>query len=463
MKYQNSRVMLYAGTLNKKLSDLSKIKFIRDTFILQVGTAATIGLSAITSILLARVLKPSGYGTYGLVFSIYGFISILGDVGVWYSTLTRFSRAYARGDRKETLELLAFYIKISIITTAFILTLGLLCAPYLASRLYNNPEIGNLARLLFLMVPLGIIYALVTNVLQSVGMMKRLTILESLNSVIISLLVIGFVLIGLGITGVVYGYVLATLLSSTIGLLIYFKLHRQLGDTLPSLQEVLKRVPQIGIRKYFSLGFLISVDKNIGNLIETAPILILGAFVAVEGVGYFKIASRAAALLPILVAAISRNLASKLPERMGKGDIEGFRNSFIKVSLYAGCISVGCTFVFILIAPYLVRYLYGIEYIPAIRLIYVLSIYAGISGFGVGLGPLYRTVERVDLPIKINLLLLIILAPIGLILINYLKATGAALFVSSWYALSTFISFYIALKILKRPERWGKVVKEPST
>src|SRR3990172_11517210 len=143
MKHQNSRVMLYTGTLNKKLSDLSKIKFVRDTFILQAGTSVTIGLSAITSILLARILKPSGYGTYGLVFSIYCFISILGNVGVWHSTVTRFSEAYARGDRKEAIELLAFFIKISIITTSFILILGLLGAPYLASKLYNNPEIGN--------------------------------------------------------------------------------------------------------------------------------------------------------------------------------------------------------------------------------------------------------------------------------------------------------------------------------
>ena len=182
--------MLYAGALNKKLSDLSKIKFVRDTFILQVGTVFRAGVGAITSILLARILEPSGYGIYGLVFSIYGFISILGDPGIGYSTVTRFSEAYARRDRKEAIELLAFFIKISIITTAFILTLGLLGAPYLASRLYNNSEIGNLARLLFLIAPLGIIYALVTTVLQSVRMMKRLTILESLKSVIILLLVI---------------------------------------------------------------------------------------------------------------------------------------------------------------------------------------------------------------------------------------------------------------------------------
>ena len=460
MKYQNSRVMLYAGTLNKKLSELSKIKFVKDTFTLQIGTAVKIGLSTIISILLARILKPSGYGTYGLVFSIYGFISILGDVGVGYSTLNRFSKAYARGDRKEAIELLAFFIKISIITTAFILMLGLLGAPYLASKLYNNPEIGNLARLLFLMAPLGIIYTMVATVLQSVRMMKRLTILESIKSFIISLLVIGFVLTGLEITGVVYGYVLATLLSSTIGLLVYFKLHMQLGDTLPSFKEVLKRVPRIGIRKYFSLGFLISVNKNIEKLISNLPILILGAFAAVEGVGYFKIAASAAGFLPTFIETISSNMGSKLPESVGKGDIEGFRNNFIKVSLYAGCISLGCTIVFIFIAPYLVIYLYGIEYTPAVKLIYVLGIYAGVWGFRVGLDPFYRTIERVDLTIKINSLLFIILIPIGLILVKYFKATGAALFVSSWYALSTFISFYIALKILKRPERWGKVIKE---
>src|SRR3989304_1630294 len=172
MKYQNSRVMLYAGTLNKKLSELSKIKFVKDTFTLQIGTAVKIGLSTIISILLARILEPSGYGTYGLVFSIYGFISILGDVGVGYSTLTRFSRAYARGDRKETIELLAFFIKISVITTVFILTLGLLGAPYLASKLYNNRDIGQRGRLLLVFLALELSGNAGPPSIQSVRIMK---------------------------------------------------------------------------------------------------------------------------------------------------------------------------------------------------------------------------------------------------------------------------------------------------
>src|SRR3990170_3983698 len=311
MEYQNNRAVLYFGILIKKLLDLFKIKFIRDTFTLQVGTAIKLGMSAITSILLARILQPSGYGTYGLVFSIYGFISIIGNFGVGYSTITRYSKAYAKGDKKEAIELIAVFIKISIITALITLTLGILSAPYLTSKLYNNSKIGNLASILFLTEPIGIIFALVTTVLQSMRMMKRLIILESLDSFITSLLIIGFVLIGLGIPGTVYGNVLATLLSSAIGLLIYFKLHSQLGDTVPLLREVLKRALRIEIRKYFPLGFLISVSNNIDKLIEAVLILTLGVFVAVEGVGYFKIALGATVFLLFPITAISRNLEKK--------------------------------------------------------------------------------------------------------------------------------------------------------
>ncbi len=460
MQYRNSRVVLYAGALNKRFSDLSRIKFVRDTFTLQIGTALKIGISAITSIILARILKPSGYGTYGLVFSIFGFINILGDVGADYSTIARFSAAYTRGDRKEATELLAFFIKISLITSVLILILGILGAPYLALKLYKNPEIGYLTRLLFLTVPLGIIYSFATDVLQSIRMMKQLTILESLDSIITSLLVICFVLIGLGINGVVYGNVLATLLSSIIGLLIYFKLHRQMESILPSFGEVLKRLPRIEVRKYFSLGFLISVSKNIDRFIDSMPTLILGSFIAVEGVAYFNIAMGAASLIVVSTAAIARNLGSKLPQIIGKGNLDEFRSNFVKASVYTGYISLGCTFVFLFAAPYLVRYLYGREYLPAVRLIYLLAIYSGVSGFRVGPVQLYRTIERVDIPIKINLLLLVFLTPVGLILIKYFKATGAALFVSGWYVFSVSISFYVALQIANQPERWGKIVKE---
>jgi len=440
--------MMDIAKINEKLLALFKIKFVKDTLILQFGTLATVGANLATSVLLARILQPERYGIYALVFSLYGLIGLFGNVGVGQATVTRLAEAYAKGDEEEITNLLAFFVKMSAIMATFISIVGFLVLPYLAARMYGDPEIGHMARPLFLIAPLGVMYGLVTTILQSVRMMQQLTILESLMTILTSIFVIGFVFLGLGVSGIVYGHVLATLFSSAIGLLIYHRLRWQLGSALPSLRKTLKQVWQVGIKKYFGLGFLIAVDKNIGKLADLIPILLLGIFVKPEEVSYFKIAVGAIGLPLVLLGAISRNLAAKLPEAKGEGNVKEFRESFLKVSVYSGFISIGCTFAFVLVAPYLVRYLYGVEYLSAVRLIYILAISSGLLGFGVGLGPSFRTVQRVGIPIKINLLNLIILTPVGAILVNNMGKVGAAFFTAGWYVLTTFIPLFFAWRIV---------------
>ena len=445
--------MIDIAKINEKLLALFKIKFVKHTLILQFGTLTTMGANLATSVLLARILQPERYGIYALAFSLYGLIGLFGNVGVGQATVTRLAEAYAKRDEEEVTNLLAFFVKVSAIMATFISIVGFLVLPYLAARMYGDPEIGHMARPLFLIAPLGVMYGLVTTILQSVRMMQQLTILESLMTILTSVFVIGFVLLGLGVSGIVYGHVLATLFSSAIGLLIYHKLRWQLGSALPSLRKTLKQVWQVGIKKYFGLGFLIAVDRNIGKLAALIPILLLGIFAEPEEVSYFKIAVSAIGLPLILLGAISRNLAVKLPETKGRGNIKEFRESFLKVSLYSGFISIGCTSAFVLIAPYLVRYLYGMGYLPAVKLIYILAISSGLLGFGVGLGPFFRTVPRMDLPIKINLSKLAILIPIGLVLVKNTGTIGAALFVTSGNLFSTVIGLLVALAAAKpKPE-----------
>lgn len=439
--------MIDIARINQKLLALFKIRFVKDTVILQFGTLATMGANLATSVLLARILQPERYGIYALVFSLYGLIGLFGNVGVGQATVTRLAEAYAKGDEEEITNLLAFFVKMSAIMATFISIVGFLVLPYLAARMYGDSEIGHMARPLFLIAPLGVMYGLVTTILQSVRMMQQLTILESLMTILTSIFVIGFVFLGLGVSGIVYGHVLATALSSVIGLLIYHRLRWQLGSALPSLRKTLKQVWQVGIKKYFGLGFLIAVDKNIVKLADLMPILLLGIFVKPEEVSYFKIAVGAIGLPLVLLGAISRNLAAKLPEVKGRGDIREFRNSFLRVSVCSGFVSSMCTIAFVLIAPYLVKYLYGEKYLPAVNLIHILAISSGVAGFGVGLGPLFRTAQRMDLPIKINLSKLAILIPIGLVLVKNMETIGAALFATSGKLFSTVIGLVTALAV----------------
>jgi len=442
--------MINLARINEKLLALFKIKFVKDTLFLQAGTVVAIGANFITSVVLARILQPERYGIYALVFSLYGLIGLLANVGVGPATVTRLAEAYARKDEEEVTNLLAFFVKMSAITATFTFIVGFSFSPYLAARMYGSPEIGHMARLLFFIAPLGIMYGLVTTVLQSVRMMQQLTILESFMTILTSVFIISFVLLGLGIRGIVYGRVLATALSSVIGLLIYHRLRWQLGNALPSLRKALSRVRKAKVRKYLTFGFLIAIDKNIANLYTIVPVQLLGIYASPSSVGFFKLALGVITLPMALFNSIIRNLSSKLPEDMGRRDFRGLRQNFIKVTITSGLLSLIIIGLFVILVPYFVPFVYGEGYRPALSLIYLLVPYPIITAIGGGLGPLYRTLDKMGVAIGAKLITLAIMLPLGLVLISKTKEVGAALFVDGIFLFSIICTALWILPALDR-------------
>ena len=453
--------MVNTSKISEKLLAFFKIKFVKDTLILQAGTVVTMGANLATSVLLARILQPERYGIYALVFSLYGLIGLFGNVGVGLATVTRLAEAYAKRDEEEVTNLLAFFVKMSAIMAVFILVVGFLLSPYLASKMYDSREIGHIAQLLFLIAPLGIMYGLVTTILQSVRMMQQLTILESLMTILTSVLVIGFVLLGLGVNGIVYGHVLATLFSSAMGLLIYHRLRWQLGSALPSLRRALKRVWQVRIKEYFGLGFLIAVDKNIGKLYTMLPIVFLGIFAIPREVSHFKIAYGAISLLKNVTTALGRNVAVKLPEIYAKKDIKHVKRELFKILKFSLSISIGLTFVFLLLSPWFIGMAYGNEYISAINNIYILGIYSGLAGAGV-VSYIFRTINRVEVAIKIGLVTLLTSFALGLTLVKEMGALGAAILVDLQFIIPTALALLFVLNYKREAESSSKNLKVPT-
>ena len=101
--------------LYQKAKSFSKISFVRDVGVLQVGRAIFIIFNTASSIILARLLKPELYGIYGLVFAFVGLIGIFLAWGGDYASLTLLPQAYAKKDRTEIKNILAYYVKISLL------------------------------------------------------------------------------------------------------------------------------------------------------------------------------------------------------------------------------------------------------------------------------------------------------------------------------------------------------------
>lgn len=384
-----------------KFRDFVKISFVQDVGILEIGKFLSIILSVVSSVILARLLHPELYGVYGLIFAFVGLVGIFMNWGGMYAGLTLLAEASAKRDKQEIKNVLTYFIKITLLAFCFIGIFGIFLAPFLTELLYDNIQIGHWARVVLLAGFLNVIYGLLVIVLQVFRKIKQLTILETLNKFVYSLLPIIFIYAGWGLVGVVWGHFVSAFIFLILAIFLYFSLVSQ-DKLLPGLGQIFLNFKAIKLKKYFNFGFSIAVDKNLSSLISLLPVVFLGIFAPAQEVGYLKIALGYIAIPSIILEPVSRLLTVQLPKSRAY-DPQLLKEHFLKTTFYSGLISVLLLAPFIVLASFLVKLFYGAEYAFSVRLIYYLSALIVFFGFSVGISAFYRTVNRIKTSIAINI------------------------------------------------------------
>jgi len=431
-----------------RFKDFIRISFVQDVSILGIGKFLSILLSVVSSIILARLLQPELYGIYGLIFAFVGLIGIFMNWGGNFASLTLLAEAYAKKDKQEIKNILTYFIKITFWAICIVGVLSIVFTPFLTELLYHNSQMGYWVRIVLLASFLTIIYSLLVVILQSIRKIKQLTILETFNKFIYILLPIIFVLLGWGLTGVVWGYFIPAFIFLILSIFIYSFLAKK-DKLLPSLEQIFSNFRKIKIKKYFNFGFLIAVNQNLSRFHSLLPVIFLGIFASMQDVGYFKIALGYITISSMALEPISRLLNVQLPKSKSYS-LQIFKEHFYKTSFYSGLISILLVIPFVVLAPYLIKFFYGEEYIQSIRLVYYLAIFVAFSGFGIGLGPFYRTVNKMKIPIIINTFQIILMTLLIIILVkNYSSLMAITLSFIISTVLFLFIHFLIIKNILK--------------
>jgi len=150
---------------------------------------------------------------------------------------------------KKLKNILTYFVKVTLLAICIVGILSVILAPFLADLLYNNSQIGHWARIILLASFLTIIYGLLIIVLQSVRKIKELTILEIFNKFVYTLLPITFVLIGWGLTGIVWGHFISALIFLILTIFLYSFLIKK-DEFLPSLSQIFSNFRKIKFKKY---------------------------------------------------------------------------------------------------------------------------------------------------------------------------------------------------------------------
>jgi O-antigen/teichoic acid export membrane protein len=105
---------------------------------------------------------------------------------------------------------------------------------------------------------------------------------------------------------------------------------------------------------------------------------------------------------------------------------ERLRSFFLSVSSVGGLASVAITVPFVVLSPWLIPVLFGSAFSGSVPLVLILAIDSALLGLGLTAGPMFRTLDRTDLPIRVHLIVLLVGLPLAYVMIRTHGAMAAA-------------------------------------
>ena len=271
----------------------------------------------IFSILVARAVGSEQYGLYTLGLTIVPILSMLALLGLQTGVVAYLAPAIRENDEKKIWGIIQISAGIpALLSILFGVVLFLLAEP-IAILGFHDPRLIPLLQIVSVSIPMDAISFIAYQIIISYKKPQYSVLAHNIVLPVAKLLLsIGFLLLGMGVAGIILAHVIA----SAIGfiLIIYFV------NSLFSLKRPLTPSKQmtVEILKYSLPVHLGWVLNTIRGTLET---LVLGFVGLISGVGIFAVAARISSLGTLLflsVGNISTPLIAEFHNRGEMGQLE---------------------------------------------------------------------------------------------------------------------------------------------
>ena len=383
------------------------------------------GLSKALSLLiisiLAHILPPENFGLVALATLAIDYLSVVGDLGLG-SALVQL-----RGNIDEASDTV---FSINLITGLGLSTLTFIVAPF-AATFFREPELVPVLRWLGLSFTLSAIGAVHNVRLQRALNFRRKLIPDLGNSIIKGIISITMALSGFGVWSLVIGQLVGGGIASLL------------------LWVVVPWRPRLHIRpdlagKLFSFGLVIMLNNALAILGDSFDYLVIGRVFNTAALGVYTLAYRLPELLVIntlwVMTAVLFPAFSEI-----QSDIEMLRTNFLKVIRYVEMIVVPLCLGMVVAADPIIRVFFGEQWLEAIPIMRVLSLYALVTSIGFHVGDVYKAIGRPDILLKIAIPVFSIR-----ILALWIGAQYSLLGVAIAHLVSTVIEVTIRLTVATR-------------
>ena len=354
-----------------------KNKFIKSSLILIIGGIITKILSFIIRIYFTRVIGTEGINIYSIIMPTYSLLITITQLGFPIAI----SNIIAKGEKKGK-NVVFSLIPVSIILNIFLIAIILITSKYLAINLLHNKDAY------FPLISIGFVLPFISlsSIIRGYFFGKQQMMPHSISNIIEQLFKLFIVLIILpkllkfGTVIAVSGYILISILSETISIII-FLLYLPKGFTIN--KNDLK--PDLGtIKECLSIGMPNVGSRIIGNIGYFLEPIILTNILLFVGYNTSCIINKYAIyntyVIPVLIVPtfLLIGLGTSLIPEISKNrlDIKKLRKIFKKIMLFSLILGLVANFFMYNYAALIIKIIFhtieGVNYIKFLSLFFTL-------------------------------------------------------------------------------------------
>ena len=426
-----------------KAADMAKISA-KGSFHLLWGLIISTLISSVGVIFIARLLGSDQYGLYTIVLTAPSLIAIFRDWGV-NSAITHFAAKYREENR--TAEIRSIFVSgllFEVVLGLALSVLSLVLSDFLATSIFNRPEIGPLIQLASFMILAGGLINAATAVFTGVEKMVLNSVMLICNSLLKTSIIIALVVLGLGTSGAVIGFTSGFMIAGLIGILLMWTLYRHLPKAgIHKLEKMayMKTLLTYGVPLSFS-AILLGFQAQFYNFL--LPIYYVTSNVMI---GNFGIAISFSVVITFFATPITTMLFPAFSKLDHKKDKETLRNVFQFSIKYASLFVVPVAALVMALAKPAVSTLFGSSYDAAPLFLTLLAITYVYTAFGsLSAGNLINSQGDTKYNLKLSLITAAIGFPLGSIMIMSFGVLGLI----SATLVAGLPSLFISLRWIKK-------------
>ena len=289
----------------------------RDVALYAIGAVFQQAVAFCSGVLIARWLGPANYGVLSLTRNIFNILLILGPLGLDVALLRHLASPDIEGADGA-----AHLTSARMIAASFNFFIVLIVATgggaWLEANVYQHHNFALYLELTFLALPFAADMGILTAAFRAYGKPTAQIVISLIfQPALRLLLVVIFLLLGYGITGILVATVAGYFASSIIMSVILRKIQPpRIGGTYR-----IDRSQRSSIIKLMRFSGWVMLSLLTYGALRNIDILILGKFRSTTIVGEYAAISTVAQLIQVIPAALSQTLGPTIARLHGLGDI----------------------------------------------------------------------------------------------------------------------------------------------